>query len=110
MFKFASDVQFGSGQWLYGGEKPSDELAIKAAGKELLGLECFWLSRPPGISFPLICLVDYKGYRVVGISKIPIDSKTLIYGSFILHFTSQNNFLAFFFSKLEKFHSQYLLS
>ena len=25
-------------------------------------------------------LIDYKGYRVIAISKLPIDSKTLRYG------------------------------
>ena len=29
----------------------------------------------------MMCIIDYKGYRVIATSKLPINDKTLIYGS-----------------------------
>lgn len=34
-----------------------------------------------GLHFPLMCLIDYRGFRLVAISILPIDSDTIVYGS-----------------------------
>ncbi len=33
-----------------------------------------------GLSFPLLCLVDFRGYRLLCLSILPIDGSTLVYG------------------------------
>lgn len=71
IFKFAIDHQ-----GLYG----SDESASKAAGQELLGLTYVWRSGLP-LHVPLCCLVDYRGFRLVAVCRLPVDSSTLVYGS-----------------------------
>lgn len=35
----------------------------------------------PGLCPPLLCIIDYHGYRVIALSKLPIDKSTLMYGS-----------------------------
>jgi len=89
LFKFALDTEN-----LYGG----DEYAMKASGHELKGFRifcCFSFSlilllglmnyMNTGIrelNFPLMCLIDYRGYRITCISFLPIvGDSTLIYGS-----------------------------
>jgi len=74
LFKFAIDEQD-----LFHG---SDAAAHKVAGHELRGLMCYFNSTPPGISFPLMALLDYKGFRLICMSLLPVKGqKTLIYGS-----------------------------
>lgn len=69
-FKFATDWEK-----IFGG----DENAAKAAGHELKSLMRF--CDCDGLSFPLMTLVDYRGFRLVCMSILPITgSKTLIYG------------------------------
>lgn len=70
LFKFATD-------WLrlYG----SDEYAMKAAGLELKGAMRYYLCE--GLSVPLMALIDYRGYRLVCVSILPINTTTLCYGS-----------------------------
>jgi hypothetical protein len=72
MFKFAVD---SSG--LYG----SDVIAAKAAGHDLKGLKAYFNAGVPLLHFPLVCLVDYMGFRLVAISLLPIGSDTIVYGS-----------------------------
>ena len=42
-----------------------------------------------GVHLPLMALVDYRGFRLVAISLLPVNKKTLIYGTndagFIFH-------------------------
>ena len=33
------------------------------------------------LNFPLMALVDFRGFRLVAISVLPISKKSLIYGS-----------------------------
>jgi hypothetical protein len=33
------------------------------------------------LCFPLMALVDYRGFRLIAISLLPIDKNTIIYGS-----------------------------
>ena len=68
--------------WMYGGYAgPSDAGAIKAAGLELLHFDHVIAQQVHGISTPLVCLVDYQGYRLMAITVLPISSETLRYGS-----------------------------
>lgn len=71
LFKFAVDWK---------GIYTSDEYAMKAASHELKGLEQF-LDFSPGVRVPLICLIDYLGFRLIALSLLPIDGSTLVYGS-----------------------------
>jgi len=59
----------------------TDENAMKIAGHELRGLMCYYNARIPGICLPLMCLIDYCGYRIVALSLLPVNKHTLIYGS-----------------------------
>ncbi len=72
MFKFAVD-----NHKLYG----SDELVMKAAAHELVGLMSLIECNVPGLHFPLFTLIDYHGYRMIATSMLPIDKTTLVYGS-----------------------------
>ena len=72
MFKFAVD---SSG--LYG----SDVIAAKAAGHDLKGVKAYFNAGVPLLNFPLVCLVDYMGFRLVAISLLPIGNDTIVYGS-----------------------------
>lgn len=71
LFKFAVDWK---------GIYTSDEYAMKAAAHELKGLEQF-LDFSPGIRVPLMCLIDYLGFRLIALSLLPINDTTLVYGS-----------------------------
>lgn len=72
-FKFATDHDR-----LLGG----DINAMKVAGHELKGLtaysSCGMLF---GISFGLMTLIDYRGYRLIATSELPINAETIVYGS-----------------------------
>jgi len=85
LFKFCLDKQIAwtpKPLYMYGGDKPSDELAIKVGGLELQGLMCWQSSLPEGLHFPMMCLIDYKGFRLIATSLLPIDgANTLRYGS-----------------------------
>lgn len=71
-FKFAKD-SLG----LYGG----DEFAAKACNHELRGLNALLNCWVDGLHFPMLCLVDFLGFRLIASSILPITNKTLIYGS-----------------------------
>eukprot|EP01105_Mastigella_eilhardi_P009703 TRINITY_DN2284_c0_g3_i5.p1 TRINITY_DN2284_c0_g3~~TRINITY_DN2284_c0_g3_i5.p1 ORF type:complete len:849 (-),score=229.70 TRINITY_DN2284_c0_g3_i5:89-2314(-) len=71
-FKFATDLHN-----LYGG----DEFAAKAAGHELLGITEISNCGVPGISVPLVALIDYCGFRLLASSELAVDHTTLKYGS-----------------------------
>lgn len=77
--------------------------AAKVAGNELHGLISYFGTNVDGLSFPLMCLLgktfwfwilhrfslflicflcsDYKGFRLVCSSLLPISKNTLVYGS-----------------------------
>jgi len=71
-FKFAIDHQM-----IVGG----DENAMKIAAHELSALNIMMDNRVPDLFFPLMALVDYRGYRLVAISTLPINSETICHGS-----------------------------
>mgnify|MGYP005867219343 CR=1 FL=1 len=55
---------------------------MKAAGHELKGLLSYYNCHVPGLNFPLMGLIDFRGFRVVAISYMPIgeNQSELIYG------------------------------
>lgn len=71
-FKFAIDA-FG----VYGG----DEFAQKAAGHELAGLKAYYNCAIEGLNTPFMLLMDYRGYRLIATTKLPLSGASLIYGS-----------------------------
>jgi hypothetical protein len=34
-----------------------------------------------GLSFPLLALIDWRGYRLIATSALPISEDTIVYGS-----------------------------
>jgi alpha-tubulin suppressor-like RCC1 family protein/tetratricopeptide (TPR) repeat protein len=73
-FKFCIDAKN-----LYGG----DEWARKVANLELLGLNGYVNCQMsvPIIHFPLVMLLEYRGYRLIASTVVPIGNNTLVYGS-----------------------------
>jgi hypothetical protein len=54
---------------------------MKAAAHELKGLIGYYSCNIPGLNFPLMAMIDYKGFRVIAMSILPINSKTIKYGT-----------------------------
>lgn len=73
MFKFAIDSSN-----LFEGD---DHKASRVAGHDLLGYNCFVAAGIEEINTPLVCLLDYRGFRLVAMSLLPIGRDTLVYGS-----------------------------
>ncbi|KAF2076806.1 hypothetical protein CYY_001883 [Polysphondylium violaceum] len=81
IFKFVVDTELIPGHWMYGGAKRSDEKAQKSAGHEIKGLNHFMELSSNTLRFPLMATIDYRGYRILAISSLPINKKTIVYGS-----------------------------
>ena len=73
MFKFALDSHN-----VFGG---NDESAAKVAGLEQKGLQAYMSSNTPDLCYPLMALIDYKGFRLVASSLLPLTETSLVYGS-----------------------------
>lgn len=71
-FKFARD-----NHGLYGGD---DFKAMKAGSHEFRSLIKFMDCRVSGIHFPLVVIIDYRGWRLIAESALPISEDTLVYG------------------------------
>ncbi len=56
-----------------------DARAMKSAGHELKSLMRYYQCE--GISVPLMALIDYRGFRLVAMSILPITGASLVYGS-----------------------------
>ncbi len=41
----------------------------------------YYNTNTPGLHFPLMALIDYRGFRLVAISILPISRSTILYGS-----------------------------
>lgn len=54
---------------------------MKAAKLEVQGLSNWFTQLVAGLCFPLIALIDYKGFRIVATSLLPVGPNTLKYGS-----------------------------
>jgi Clustered mitochondria len=76
-FKFARDVELRAGCWMYGGDQRSDGKAMKAANQELLGLKSYYATHTPGLCVPLMCMLDFSGFRLVCVSRLPIGACVL---------------------------------
>jgi hypothetical protein len=72
LFKFAVDWK-----GIYGG----DHAAMKAANQEMLCLMSVQDADVEGLCTPLMCLIDYLGFRLVAIALLPVSNSTLMYGS-----------------------------
>ncbi|KAH3745553.1 Histidine kinase [Pelomyxa schiedti] len=72
LFKFAVDSR---------GMYDGDENAAKVAGHELRSLSHLFSCWENDIALPLMATIDYRGYRLIGITLLPIGKETLIYGS-----------------------------
>jgi len=83
LFKVSDDkkIRRNPDRYLYGGESPNVEMAMKAAGNELIGAIHYSKHLPEKFFVPMQTLVDYQGFRVVAMPLLPINSKTLLYGS-----------------------------
>lgn len=84
VFKFAADTHDEeSDSWIYGLSQRSDHYAAKAAGHELKGLVNMMTYREKSdLHFPLLALIDYRGFRLIAISWINhLHKNSLQYGS-----------------------------
>eukprot|EP01129_Flabellula_baltica_P012033 TRINITY_DN5373_c0_g1_i1.p1 TRINITY_DN5373_c0_g1~~TRINITY_DN5373_c0_g1_i1.p1 ORF type:complete len:726 (-),score=148.54 TRINITY_DN5373_c0_g1_i1:468-2645(-) len=81
LFKFILDVELRENFFMYGGDARSDQNAIKSASHELKGLLSYYSTGIKGLCFPLMAVIDYKGFRMVAMSILPIDQTTIKYGS-----------------------------
>ena len=73
LFKFAIDHK---------GIHRDELVASKIAGHELKSLIQLLNCQEPGLRYPMMAIVDYRGYRVIGMSMLPISGeRSLIHGS-----------------------------
>ena len=72
LFKFAIDSS---------GLLESDESAMKIANHELKSLDNLLNCNVNNLHYPLLAIIDYRGYRLIAISVLPVSSKTLCFGS-----------------------------
>lgn len=48
---------------------------------ELKSLQEIYQHLPPGVRVPLMALIDYRGFKLLAVSLLPIGKDTLVYGS-----------------------------
>lgn len=86
-FKFALDqmksYRKGSkSEYMYGVKKANDQAAMKAARNDMIGLLSYYNCGVMGLHYPLMSQIDYRGFRLIALSIIPIEGDiTLEYGS-----------------------------
>ena len=73
LFKFAIDTT-----GVFGGD---DEVAEKVAADEMRALQAVYNAQVPGLSLPLMVLINFRGFRLIASSQLPISDETLVYGS-----------------------------
>ena len=84
LFKFSVDAIIDKNKkiYMYGNLNRRDDLAMKSASQELKSLCCFISAQASlKLHFPLMSVIDYKGFRMTAVSVLPIDNQTLKYGS-----------------------------
>ena len=54
---------------------------MKAARHDLKGLMHYYQCSISELRVPLMALVDYRGFRLIAMSLLPINSATICYGS-----------------------------
>jgi len=57
------------------------QFAAKAADNELRGLAQVLSANVRGLSMPMMALLDYRGYRLVATTILPIGDQSVVYGS-----------------------------
>ena len=75
----SSQPSSSSSFWMYGGSAPATEYAMKAAKHELRSTIAYFSTNACRV--PLVAIVDFRGYRVLCSSVLPIDHTTICYGS-----------------------------
>lgn len=60
--------------WMYGGSARNDHYAMKAARHELKALKAVYNANVPGINLPLVCLITYRGFSLICISRLPLGA------------------------------------
>jgi Clustered mitochondria/Translation initiation factor eIF3 subunit 135 len=82
LFKFSVDQRLPESDcWMYGGDARNDEAAAKAASNELLALMAYWGAGVAGLHFPLLAVCYYKGFCLSACSVLPVDARSIAYGS-----------------------------
>eukprot|EP01117_Protostelium_nocturnum_P008758 TRINITY_DN313_c0_g1_i1.p1 TRINITY_DN313_c0_g1~~TRINITY_DN313_c0_g1_i1.p1 ORF type:complete len:1033 (-),score=371.42 TRINITY_DN313_c0_g1_i1:85-3183(-) len=82
MFKFAFDSKIDENLWMYGGKSgPNYSAAFRAAKNEMKGLEAHSSCYVEGLCYPMMAVVDYKGFRMLAMPVLPIGKDTIRYGS-----------------------------
>ncbi|KAL6074899.1 Rab GTPase domain containing protein [Balamuthia mandrillaris] len=59
----------------------SNQNAMKMGSHEILGCKSFVNCKVPALHFPFLVQIDFQGFRIVAHSELPINERTLIYGS-----------------------------
>ena len=92
-FKFALDtditnILIENGQtpktnyWMYGGEDgPNDTAAQKATKNDMVGLLSYYNTNTLNLHYPLMSIIDFRGFRLIAMSILPIDKSTIRYGT-----------------------------
>ncbi len=52
----------------------SDEAAMRVGTQELLGNAAVAPLHEHGLHVPLMCVIDYRGYRLLAVAQLPINS------------------------------------
>eukprot|EP01091_Cochliopodium_minus_P015653 TRINITY_DN5633_c0_g1_i1.p1 TRINITY_DN5633_c0_g1~~TRINITY_DN5633_c0_g1_i1.p1 ORF type:complete len:816 (-),score=206.99 TRINITY_DN5633_c0_g1_i1:88-2535(-) len=77
IFKFARDK---AGVFSHQNQYDPTWAANKVAGHELKGCLNFFKQGEDGLCYPLMALIDYKGFRLIAMTKLPIGSGSMRYG------------------------------
>lgn len=68
--------------WMYGGAQgPDDCAAMKGCKNDMIGLMSYYNTSTPGLYFPLMSIIDYRGFRLIAMSILPITRTSIKYGS-----------------------------
>lgn len=82
LYKICLDTELDEYRgWMHGGAGPSHEKAMKTGAHELRGIMHYSSLRVSGLHFPLMLVMDYKGFRLVAEALLPINKETICYGS-----------------------------
>lgn len=66
---------------MYGDTAPRSEYAMKAAKHDLRGVISLYNCQIPNLRVALVALIDFRGFRLIAQALLPINKKTLQYGS-----------------------------
>ena len=65
----------------FGGEEADHEAAMKAAHSALQARSALYHCRVPGFCYPMVALINFRGYSVLASAQLPINDSTMIYGT-----------------------------